>query len=34
MIVENYHAVPYHGQSKEDIDELHMNNREKLNGDI
>ena len=34
MMVENYHAVPYHGQSKEDIDELHMNNREKLNGDI
>tara|TARA_Y100000004_G_C8862602_1_gene389732 strand:- start:533 stop:937 length:405 start_codon:yes stop_codon:yes gene_type:complete len=32
MMVENYHAVPYHGQSKYDIDELHMKNREKLNG--
>ena len=31
-MIESYHAVPYHGQSKYDIDELHMNNREKLNG--
>jgi len=29
-MIESYHAVPYHGQSKYDIDELHMNNREKL----
>ena len=29
MIAEG-HAVPYHGQSKEDVDELHMNNRARL----
>tara|TARA_R100000005_G_C4844088_1_gene113969 strand:- start:58 stop:456 length:399 start_codon:yes stop_codon:yes gene_type:complete len=32
MMIENYHAVPYEGQSKYDIDELHMKNRERLDG--
>ena len=29
-LIEEGHAVPYHGQSKKDVDELHMNNRERL----
>ena len=29
-LIKEGHAVPYHGQSKEDVDELHMNNRERL----
>ena len=32
-MIESYHAVPYRGQSKYDIDELHMNNREMLSKD-
>jgi micrococcal nuclease len=32
-MIESYHAVPYQGQSKYDIDELHMNNREMLSKD-
>ena len=33
-MIENHHAVKYHGQSKEDIAEEHIKNRElvKLNG--
>ena len=34
LMVENYHAVPYEGQSKYDIDELHIENRKKLDGNI
>ena len=30
LMIENHHAVPYHGQSKYEIDELHMKNREIL----
>ena len=30
QLIEEGHAVPYHGQSKEDVDELHMANRERL----
>ena len=33
MLVESYHAVPYHGQSKEEIQEAHLKNRELLNLD-
>ena len=29
-LVDNHHAVRYHGQSKEDIQEEHLKNREKL----
>lgn len=29
-LVEKYHAVPYYGQSKEDIQEQHLANRERL----
>ena len=31
LLVDNYHAVRYHGQSKEDIAEEHLSNRAKLN---
>ena len=31
LLVDNHHAVRYHGQSKEDIAEEHLKNREKLN---
>jgi|TARA_R110001592_G_scaffold272363_1_gene539083 micrococcal nuclease len=31
LLIENYHAVAYHGQSKDDIEEEHLVNREKLN---
>lgn len=30
IMIEEGHAVPYHGQSKDDIQELHMANRERL----
>ena len=29
-MVDNHYAVEYHGQSKYDIDEEHIKNREKL----
>ena len=28
MMIKNYHAVDYHGQSKDDIQEQHLKNRE------
>ena len=31
FLVDNHHAVRYHGQSKEDIAEEHLANRQKLN---
>lgn len=31
LLIENYHAVAYHGQSKDDIEEEHLVNRKKLN---
>ncbi len=31
LLVDNHHAVRYHGQSKEDIAEEHLANRKKLN---
>ena len=31
LLIENHHAVAYHGQSKDDIEEEHLVNREKLN---
>ena len=31
LLVDNHHAVRYHGQSKEEIAEEHIANREKLN---
>lgn len=30
ILVEEYHAVPYHGQDKDDIQQLHIINRDKL----
>lgn len=30
LMIENYHAVPYFGDSKEDIQALHLLNRNKL----
>ena len=30
MAVEHYHAVPYHGQSKDDIKQGHLENRKRL----
>ena len=30
LMLENNHAVPYKGQSKEELVELHLINREKL----
>ena len=33
-MIRAHHAVAYHGQSKEDIAEEHLRNRELLNGDI
>ena len=30
MLVDSHHAVPYHGQSKEEIQEQHIKNREFL----
>jgi len=32
FMVDNHYAVEYHGQSKYDIDEIHMENRKKLDG--
>ena len=31
LLVDNHHAVRYHGQSKDEIKEEHLANREKLN---
>ena len=31
LLVDNYHAVRYHGQSKDEIAEEHLANRQKLN---
>ena len=31
LLIDNHHAVRYHGQSKEDIQAGHLANREKLN---
>ena len=31
MLIDNHHAVAYHGQSKEDIAEEHIKNREFIN---
>lgn len=31
MMIEEHHAVAYHGQSKEDIAEEHINNRQFIN---
>jgi len=33
-MIEKYHAVPYYGQSKEDIQEAHLKNRELVNLDV
>jgi len=30
LLIENHHAVAYHGQSKDDIEEEHLVNRDKL----
>ena len=30
VMIEEGHAVPYHGQSKDDIHEMHLSNRERL----
>lgn len=30
LMINNYHAVAYHGQSKEEIEEQHIANREKV----
>ena len=30
IMIDEGHAVPYHGQSKDDIHELHLSNRERL----
>lgn len=30
FMIEEGHAVPYHGQSKDDVQEQHMKNRERL----
>ena len=30
ILIEEGHAVAYHGQSKDDIQEMHMSNRERL----
>ena len=30
-MIEKYHAVPYYGQSKDDIAEAHLKNREMVN---
>ena len=31
MLIDNHHAVPYFGQSKEEIKEQHLINRTKIN---
>ena len=33
-MIQEHHAVIYHGQSKEDIQKAHMNNRKFFNGEI
>ena len=30
VMIDEGHAVPYHGQSKDDIHEMHLSNRERL----
>ena len=30
LLVSNYHGVPYYGQSKEEIEEAHLENRKKV----
>ena len=30
IMIDEGHAVPYHGQSKDDIHEMHLSNRERL----
>jgi len=34
MMIRDFMAVPYFGQSKDDIQEGHLKNREKLNGNL
>ena len=34
ILVDNHHAVRYHGQSKEEIEEEHILNREKVKVDL
>lgn len=31
LMVEEHHAAPYHGQSKEDIAQIHLENRQYIN---
>jgi len=31
MMIEEHHAAPYHGQSKEDIAQIHLENRQYIN---
>jgi len=33
VLIEEGHAVPYHGQSKDDVQTLHMQNRQRLIGE-
>ena len=33
VLIEEGHAVPYHGQSKDDVQEAHMTNRQRLIGE-
>jgi len=33
ILIEEGHAVPYHGQSKDDVQEAHMANRQRLIGE-
>jgi hypothetical protein len=30
ILIEEGHAVPYHGQSKDDVQDQHMKNRQRL----
>ena len=34
ILVDNHHAVRYHGQSKEEIEEEHILNRDKVKVDL
>ena len=34
ILVDNHHAVRYHGQSKDEIEEEHILNREKVKVDL
>ena len=31
LMIEEHHAAPYHGQSKEEIEEIHLENRQYIN---